>query len=219
VRHGTIQPGVDLPVTDLYVVKSAGLFAAIMLIALGHVRTLHPFPRFGPANQITTLRALLVSLVGGLIGEAPLPIVAAGAVSASALATALDGADGWLARRTRMESAFGARFDMEVDALLIQVLAILAWRWEKAGPWILLSGMLRYAFLASGWVWRWMRAPLQSTFRAKAICVLQIVTLTLALMPNIQPRASGALAGLGLLALGYSFLIDVWRLWTQRLDA
>jgi phosphatidylglycerophosphate synthase len=210
---------VDLLVTDLYVVKSAGLFAAIMLIALGRVRTHHPFPRFGPANQITTLRALLVSLVGGLIGEPPLPIVAAGAVSASALATALDGADGWLARRTRMESAFGARFDMEVDALLIQVLAILAWRWEKAGPWILLSGMLRYVFLASGWVWRWMRAPLQSTFRAKAICILQIVTLTLALMPNIQPRASGALAGLGLLALGYSFLIDIWRLWTQRLDA
>ena len=205
--------------TDLYLLKSAGLFAAIMLIALGRVRTHHPFTRFGPANQTTTIRALLVSFVGGLIGEAPVPILAAGAVGASALATVLDGADGWLARRTRMESAFGARFDMEVDALLIQVLAILAWRWGKAGPWVLLSGLLRYAFLASGWLWRWMRAPLRPTFRGKAICSLQIITLTIALLPNMAPPASGLLAGLGLLALAYSFLVDSWWLWTHRLDA
>src|SRR5439155_607224 len=78
---------------------------------------------------------------------------AATAVAASTIATVLDGADGWLARRTRMESAFGARFDTEVDALLIQVLAVLAWRWGKAGPWVLVSGLLRYLFLLSGWLW------------------------------------------------------------------
>jgi phosphatidylglycerophosphate synthase len=210
---------VDLPVTDLYLLKSAGLFTAIMLIALGRVRAHHPFTHFGPANQITTVRALLVSIVGGLIGEAPVPIVATGAVGASALATALDGADGWLARRTRMQSAFGARFDTEVDALLIQVLAILAWRWGEAGPWVLLSGLLRYAFLASGWLWPWMRAPLRPTFRGKAICILQTVTLMIALLPHVEPPASGRLAALGLLALGYSFLADSWRLWTHRLDA
>ena len=42
--------------------------------------------------------------------------------------TALDGVDGWLARRSGIASAFGARFDMEIDALLILVLAVLAWR-------------------------------------------------------------------------------------------
>ena len=51
-----------------------------------------------------------------------------------------------------MTSAFGARFDMEVDALLIQVLAVLAWQWDKAGPWVLMSGLLRYVFVAAGWV-------------------------------------------------------------------
>jgi phosphatidylglycerophosphate synthase len=206
-------------VTDLYLLKSAGLFTAVMLIALGRVRTHHPFTRFGPANQTTTIRALLVSLVGGLIGEAPVPILATGAVAAITLATVLDGADGWLARRTRMESAFGARFDVEVDALLIQVLAILAWRWGKAGPWVLLSGLLRYGFVASGWLWPWMRAPLRPTFRGKALCILQIITLTIALLPSMAPPASGLLAGLGLLALAYSFLVDSWWLWTHRLDA
>ena len=102
--------------------------------------------------------ATIVALVAGLIGE---PNVAANAVcaaAASAIAIALDGVDGWLARRTGMVSAFGARFDMEVDALLIQVLAILAWQHGKAGAWILASGLLRYLFVAAGWVWTWMRS-------------------------------------------------------------
>jgi phosphatidylglycerophosphate synthase len=38
---------------------------------------------------------------------------------------ALDGLDGWLARRFGLASAYGARFDMEVDGFLILVLALL----------------------------------------------------------------------------------------------
>ena len=40
----------------------------------------------------------------------------------------LDGVDGRLARKYGASSRFGARFDMEVDAVLICVLALLAWR-------------------------------------------------------------------------------------------
>ena len=40
---------------------------------------------------------------------------------------ALDGVDGWLARRFGTETAFGGRFDMEVDAGVIAVLSVLAW--------------------------------------------------------------------------------------------
>ena len=64
--------------------------------------------------------------------------------------TLLDGVDGWLARRHRIASAFGARFDMEIDALLILALSVLAWRHEKAGAWVVASGLLRYAFVAAG---------------------------------------------------------------------
>ena len=48
-------------------------------------------------------------------------------------------------------SAFGARFDMEVDALLILVLSAGVWWFDKAGAWVWLSGLLRYAFIAAGW--------------------------------------------------------------------
>jgi phosphatidylglycerophosphate synthase len=206
-------------VSIFYPAKAAVVFTAITLIVLSRVRAHHPFDRFGPANRVTLLRALLVSLVAGMVGESPGPTVAAGAVAAATLTTVLDAADGWLARRTGMESAFGARFDLEVDALLIQVLAVLTWRWEKAGAWVLLSGLLRYAFIASGWLWPWMRRPLAPTVRAKAICVGQIATLILALLPPITPPASMVLAALGLSSLGYSFLVDSWRLWAQRLEA
>src|SRR5205807_10290341 len=106
----------------------------------------------------------------------------------------LDGVDGWVARRTATESAFGMRFDMETDAALILVLAILAWQFGKAGPWVLLSGLLRYAFVGAGWLWPWMNAPLASTRRGKIICAVQITALILAIAPAVTPPASALVA-------------------------
>jgi phosphatidylglycerophosphate synthase len=188
----------------------------IMAIAIARLRAHHPFERFGPANQITTVRALLVALIAGFIGESHAPVTAMLAAAIGGFAALLDGLDGWFARRTQMTSGFGARFDMEVDALLIQVLAVLAWQWDKAGPWVLVSGLLRYAFVAAGWVWPWMQRPLQPTVRAKAICVVQIATLVVAIVPAITPPASAVLPAIGLLALCYSFFVDTLWLWRRR---
>lgn len=195
-----------------YLIKAGSLFGAIVLVVIARVRPHHPFPRFGPANQVTTVRALLVSLVAGLIGAPPQPIIA---VCLALMATMLDGVDGWLARRTRMASAFGARFDMEIDALLILVLAILAWRYGKAGPWVLASGLLRYVFVAAGWVLPWMRSPLTPSLRAKTICVAQIAGLILALLPAVAPPVSSLVAAASLAALCYSFLVDTIWLWRR----
>ena len=126
-----------------YIFKAVAVFTAIVFVARRSARVHHPFSRFGPANQVTMVRALLVALIAALIGEPTLPACARAAAGAAAIATLLDGVDGWLARRTQMASAFGARFDMETDALLIQVLAILAWQYGKAGAWVLVSGLLR----------------------------------------------------------------------------
>lgn len=186
-----------------------------MLLARRSARTHHPFARFGPANQVTMVRALLVAVVAGFIGEPSLPSAAWIVVCAAVVATVLDGVDGWLARRTGMVSAFGARFDMETDALLIQVLAILAWQYGKAGPWVLISGLLRYKFVAAGWVLPWMREPLFPSVRRKAICVVQIVGLILTILPPIVPPASDWLAAASLAALAYSFLVDTVWLWRQ----
>ena len=49
------------------------------------------------------------------------------------MATALDGVDGWLARRHGWTSPLGARLDMEVDALLVAGRALLLWTLGRAG--------------------------------------------------------------------------------------
>src|SRR5262249_3136112 len=187
-----------LPVGAFYAVKVPVAFGATMLLSLGYLQQHHPFARFGPANQITTVRALLVASIVSLIGEPRLPQLAAAAAPASVVVTLLDGVDGWLARRHHIASEFGARFDMEIDALLILALSVLAWQFGKAGAWVVLSGALRYAFVAAGEVWRRLQAPLPTSRRRQTICVVQIVGLTLAVAPAIPPTVSGPLAAVAL---------------------
>jgi phosphatidylglycerophosphate synthase len=168
---------------------------------------------FGPANQITTVRALLVALLAFFVLRPTTPLVAWTVVFIAIVVLLLDGVDGWVARRTATETAFGMRFDTETDAALILVLAILVWQFGKAGPWVVLSGLLRYAFMAAGWLWPWMDAPLTATRRGKIICVVQIAALVVAIAPTMPPSTSSIIAAAGLLALSYSFLADTLRLW------
>lgn len=168
--------------------------------------------KFGPANQITLIRAVLAAGLAILVGQPATPTLAWSVVVIATIAALLDGVDGWVARRTGTVSAFGARFDMETDAALILVLAILVLQYGKAGPWVLLSGLLRYVFVAAGWLWPWMRAPLASSLRGKIVCVVQIVALIVAITPTIAPPTSSVVAAVALLALSYSFLVDTLRL-------
>jgi len=202
-----------LALGDAYPFKAAALFAIVLLLVVAGLRGHHPFARFGVANQITTARAALVVLVAGLVGEPPRPTLAASAATASLVVTALDGVDGWLARRTGLQSRFGARFDMEVDGLLILALALLVAEYGKAGRWVVLSGVMRYVFVAAGWPARWLERPLPPSRRRQTICVVQIVALTLALVPAIAPPFSRLLAAAALLTLSYSFLVDTVWLW------
>ena len=201
-----------LPLGYLYPLKALVLFGAVMGLALRALADNHPFATFGHANQLTTARAVAVALVAGVIGESGAPLAAA-AAGAAAFVVLLDGVDGWAARRSRMASNFGARFDMEIDALLIMVLTVLAWQYGKAGAWVMLSGLLRYLFLAAGWLWPWLARPLPASRRRQSICVAQVVTLIVIVAPAITPPASAALAAGALVILCYSFLVDTMYLW------
>ncbi len=160
--------------------------SAIAVLAARH----YPHARFGPCNGVTLLRgALAVALVAPLAaGMAAGWIVAA----IAGLALALDGIDGWLARRQGLVSRFGAAFDMEVDAVLA---ALLAAHGALAGlplPAMLVLGGARYAFVAAARVWPWLSAPLPPALWRKAVCVAQIgalIALQLPGLPAAQPLA------------------------------
>jgi len=202
-----------LPVGNFFALKAVVIFSIVMLVALGFLRRHHPYPSFGPANQVTTLRTMLVALVAALVGEPRFPVIATSAAAASVVISVLDGVDGWLARRSGVASRFGARFDMEIDALLILVLAILVNQFDKAGPWVILSGLLRYIFIAAGRYWPRLREPLFASRRRQAVCVVQILALVVAILPAIQPPLSTGIAAVALAALAYSFLVDTrWLL-------
>ncbi|MBI3491475.1 MAG: CDP-alcohol phosphatidyltransferase family protein, partial [Acidobacteria bacterium] len=164
---------------------------------------------------MTTVRAALVAAIALALFEPRGDSIIWATVAAAVLVTLLDGVDGWLARRTRTETTFGARFDMEVDSALILVLSILAWRDDKAGAWVLLSGLLRYVFVVSSWRWSWLARPLFSSRRRQTICVVQVVALITTIAPLVTPPISVAIAAVALAALIGSFAIDVVWLWRQ----
>jgi phosphatidylglycerophosphate synthase len=128
----------------------------------------------------------------------------------------LDGVDGTLARRAGISSRFGARFDMEVDALLIGVLALLAWHFERAGVWVLAAGLLRYAFVAAAWVIPWLRASLPPSLRRKTICIVQSTALLICMGPIVPQELAPWAAAAGVALLAYSFAVDVFWLYGHR---
>jgi phosphatidylglycerophosphate synthase len=206
--------GQTIPTTSSYAFKAAVVFAAIACVTLGFVGAHHPFRVFGAANAVTTLRAALIAATAALVWEPAGEPTAWVAALLALLSTMLDGVDGSLARRTAMASPFGARYDMELDALLILVLAVIAWQFGKAGAWIVLAGAMRYLFVVASYLWRWLDTPLPPSLRRKAVCVLQIVGLGAVVAPPVAAPASVAVAAGTLAALMWSFGVDV--LWLRR---
>ncbi|SMO87346.1 Phosphatidylglycerophosphate synthase [Paracoccus laeviglucosivorans] len=184
--------------------------ASAALIARQMLRT-YPHPRIGGCNAVTLLRAaitcaLLAPLAGGMAAGWTVAVVASAALM-------LDGVDGWLARRARLVSGFGARFDMEVDAAFALTLALHAWLGSGIGAGVLLLGLVRYVFVAASLVMPWLRGALPHSFRRKLICVIQLAALIVLQLPPLPPEAAVLLAWSATGVVILSFAIDIRWLW------
>lgn len=188
------------------------LMSSLALAKLGK----YPHRHFGLANMTTAFRAALTAATGGIVLAAATlpaaPVVLWTIAAAAAISLALDGLDGMLARRNGTVSRYGARFDMEVDALLILLLAMAVYLFETAGAWVLLIGLMRYAFLAAQAGLKSMRGELPESIRRKVICVVQGAALCLALVPLIHPALQNVLLAAALISLVYSFTADIAHL-------
>lgn len=191
----------------------AGLLFAIALGLLAQwLPGRWPHRRFGAANTVTLFRLGLACLLAAQVAIDP----GWTEFFVAALAASLDGVDGWLARRTGLACAMGARFDMEADAFLILVLSALAWQSSIAGAWILAAGLLRYAFIAAGYLFAWLRAPLAFSQRRRFVCAVQVTTLVACLLPVLPAWAAATIAAIGLALLLWSFALDVQTLAPPR---
>lgn len=196
--------------------QAVAIFVLISLAAFLGLPKHLPARRFGAANRVTLARAVLVALFAGLVGREAL-LTDLGwdlgwfLAALAGVSLALDGLDGWTARRRGTASRYGARFDMELDAFFILVLAALVHDLGKAGAWVLLSGGLRYIFFGLGLIWPPLRRPLPVSRRRQTICVAQTVALVVCLTPLAVPPFSTLVAAGALALLVASFAADlVW---------
>jgi phosphatidylglycerophosphate synthase len=195
------------------------LFLAVAVTLRFGLRAAHPHDRFGAANTVTMIRAAvatgLVVMVTDPVRFAD-PAFAWAVVAIAAATLALDGVDGWLARRGGLASAFGARFDMEVDSGFALILALGLLTTGKAGAWVLLLGCMRYLFVLATYLAPWLDGPLPERQSRKTVCVIQIAALIALHAPVVQPPLSAALAAAATLAVVWSFAVDVVWLWRRR---
>ncbi|MEU6143658.1 CDP-alcohol phosphatidyltransferase family protein [Streptomyces sp. NPDC047081] len=173
---------------------------------------------FGPANRVTLGRATLVGGVTALVAdsfESSPPVTLF--VGLTAVALILDGVDGKVARATGTSTPLGARFDMEVDAFLILVLSVYVSM--RLGPWVLLIGAMRYAFVAAARAYPWLNAPLPPSTARKTVAAMQGICLLLAASGLLPHAASFAVTALALTTLTWSFGRDIYWLYrTSRVQ-
>ncbi|WP_238173364.1 CDP-alcohol phosphatidyltransferase family protein [Kribbella speibonae] len=185
----------------------AGL-SALTVRSMAH----HRRDGLGPADRVTLARAVLACGVAALTadsfgGRTPVALF----VTLSTIALILDGVDGRIARRTGTVSAFGARFDMEVDSFLVLVLSVYVA--PTMGWWVITFGAARYVFVAASWAVPWLRGSLPPRYWAKVVAAIVGIALTVA-AARILPDAMTTvmlLIALGLLA--ESFGRHTWGLW------
>jgi phosphatidylglycerophosphate synthase len=186
-----------------------------MAAALVHGLARGSGERLGPASWVTIARATLAVGVAALAAgsfthDTPVMLL----VTLAAVALGLDAVDGLVARRTGTATAFGARFDGEVDAFLI--LALSVYVAPAYGAWVLAIGAARYLFLAGEWLLPWMRAPLPPRRWRKVVAAAQGIVLTVA-AAGVLPRAlTEALLVAALAALAASVGECTCWLWRRR---
>jgi phosphatidylglycerophosphate synthase len=192
----------------------AGICVGVIVnVLLARGLTRHSAAGLGPADRVTLTRATLVGGVAALVADSfdrPTPITTL--VGFTVVALVLDAVDGRVARRTGTVSALGARFDMEIDALLILVLSVAVAR--PIGTWLLAIGAARYVFLAAGWLLPWLRQPLPPRHWRKVVAAIEGIVLTLAAARVLPAQVIEAVLVVALGLLAESFGRDVW--WLSR---
>lgn len=196
-------------------VGALGGYALLSAVVLARFRAADAAGAFGLANTITLVRGALNCLLFGLLLQ-PAALAAAWGeaagwsfVAVAVLSLVLDGVDGRVARRWGLASPFGARFDVEIDALLSSVLALAAVVLGKVGPWVMAVALAYYGFVAARRAWPWLARPLPPSFRRKTVFVAQAVGLVVIVAPPAGAATATWLAAAILTLMLASFAYDV----------
>ena len=143
------------------------------------LKGLHPFG--GYANRATFLRlagTMVLFSFSGILNNLSIAVLLT-------LLISLDGLDGFLARRFKQETRFGANFDMETDALFACFVSVMLFEKGLTGAWILPVGFLRYGYVILIYFLRMHRLPERRTKFGPAIAVILFIAL---ILPFVLPN-------------------------------
>jgi len=188
----------------------AALTGIALVAAAGSTVILRTGRWSGPADRVTLGRTVLIggcATIAVLVLAQDLPTRPWWLFALVVPALALDGVDGFVARRTGTASAAGARLDMEMDAALLLVLSTVAI--FSLGWWALAIGGMRYVFVAAAYFRPQLSGALPFSQFRRVVAAVQGVSLAIALAPVTPvPLAQGVVA-VALIALLISFGRDV----------
>jgi len=197
----TLALGRGWPIVPLALLSSA----ALLVQARGQFT---PRGSFGAANAVTAVR------LAAVLGLALAPAATPGWALASVLVAvwALDGLDGWIARRRGLVSDFGTAFDAEADALLILVADAQLWQRGRFGAWILVTGILRYLYVLALAIAPGAAGHVPRSRWARLAFLALVAGLTAGFA--LRGTAGTALAALGTTLVSASFAHSFW--WSYR---
>lgn len=193
--------------------RPSGFLLCAAMAAIGATRSLLRHDSWTVADDLTTLRLGLVVVFTALVLRSGGPEFPWFAVLLGAVALALDGADGNIARRAGTTRA-GGLYDETVDALFILILSVglvPVWGW-----WCLVPGLMYYLFhLLRVFRPAWRR-PLPASLSRRVIAAAQGILLLAAGTPvGVAVAPFGVVcAAAAVLSVLYSFGRDI--LWLER---
>lgn len=165
-----------------------------------------------PANQVTAVRA-----AGAVACAALVALALTGRVPADSWWLALvagptlllDLVDGKVARLAGTETAFGARFDMEVDAAMVAILSIHA---APVAPLALLVGAARYLLALGTWLRPQWRGPVTPRRFRKVVAATVAALLWVTTTPVTPTAIVWACVVASVALLAWSFGTQVLEL-------
>ena len=176
----------------------------------------HGHERLGPAHWITLGRSIPVAALATGVAAASFPSMWIAILAGATMI--LDGLDGLVARRTGLASPFGATVDAELDAVLMVALTGILVTQAHTGPWVLLAGAARFAYIGAGAIWPWLKADLGPSIHRK-LC-FGIAAWSLIAAAVLDPQGAQALGLVGTLTILGSFGLDIqWLAQRSRTSA
>ncbi|WPP51643.1 CDP-alcohol phosphatidyltransferase family protein [Catalinimonas niigatensis] len=125
-----------------------------------------------------------------------------------------DGLDGYYARKYHTVSEFGDFFDKETDAFFVLAFCVILIEQGLIGKWVLLPGLMRYAFVLILYLFNIEHISLGKSFRRQFLGMWFMGTIMACFVLPTPIYTAGMIFATTMLA--YSFMKDIFLMIRQR---